>query len=106
MHAVIRGDALVFTQDPEVPALSTAPLVGASTGSVHLDIQPIGIEVRRVGAPGLDLADLTGSGGPAGPVCKLQRIWLSHDRLSLAGLTRLLDRSGGRLGEAAGGDDG
>jgi mannose-6-phosphate isomerase-like protein (cupin superfamily) len=37
VHGVVRGDALVFTPDAEVPALSTAPLVGASTGSIHLD---------------------------------------------------------------------
>jgi mannose-6-phosphate isomerase-like protein (cupin superfamily) len=37
VHAVVRGNDRVFTPDPDVAALSTAPLVGATTGSIHVD---------------------------------------------------------------------
>ena len=56
-------------------------------------------------AAGLDLADLTGTCGPAGPVSKLQGVWLSHEGSSLIGRTGLPGRSGGRLGRTAGGSN-
>jgi hypothetical protein len=104
------------TSPPEIPVTLTIPGKGPAmvhgslpaaeachdAGAVHLDIQPVGVEIRCVGAAGLDLADLTGTCGPAGPVSKLQGIWLSHEGSSLIGRTRLLGRSGGRLGRAAG----
>ena len=37
MHAVVRRDEMTYADDPSVPGISTAPLVGASTGSVHID---------------------------------------------------------------------
>jgi hypothetical protein len=93
-----KGPAMVHGS---LPATETRD----DAGAVDLDVQPVGVEVRRVSAAGLDLADLTGTCGPAGPVSKLQGVWLSHEGLSLIGRTRLPGRSGGRLGRAAGGSN-
>jgi mannose-6-phosphate isomerase-like protein (cupin superfamily) len=37
MHAVVRGADLVYSSVPDAAGLSTAPLVGEATGSVHVE---------------------------------------------------------------------
>ena len=64
---------------PVADGTSSAAEARHDAGAVHLDVQPIGIEVRRVGTPRLDLLDLTGTGGPPGFFGQLGRVGLPDD---------------------------
>jgi hypothetical protein len=87
------GEGAATAQEP----LSTAE-ARHDPGTIHLDVQPVGIVVRRVGTPRLDLLDLAGIGGSAG---FLGRVGLPDGRPGLAGRTGLPLR--GRLSKPAGG---
>jgi hypothetical protein len=89
---------------PVADGTSSAAEACHDSGAVHLDVQPIGIQVSRVGAPRLDLLDLASPGCPAGPLGQLGRVGLPDEGLRLARRTGLPVRS--RLGEPSGRDQG
>jgi hypothetical protein len=66
----------------------------------------VGVEICRIGTPGLDHADLAGTRCPAGSFRKLRRIWSPHYRPGLTSRASLFGRASGRLGEAPGRGDG
>nr|WP_246812469.1 hypothetical protein [Microvirga sp.] len=51
-------------------AALSATEIAYGAGSVHLDVQPVGIGICRVGATGLDLAGFAGAGSSTGPYRK------------------------------------
>jgi hypothetical protein len=85
---------------------SSATQARHDTGAVHLHVQALGIEISRVGTSRLNLANLAGTGCPAGSLGKLGRVRLPGKKPSLASRTPRLGRSGDWLSEAAGGSDG